>query len=70
MIDWTSDFLELIRQGKGVGEASDLLCIDRSTPYKRAKRDPCFEEDWQAAEKEAVAAARARRARRRLKNTA
>jgi len=52
--DWKPRFLEIIRATGNVRLAASAAGIDRSTPYRRAQRDPAFARDWAAAEQDAI----------------
>jgi hypothetical protein len=47
-------FLEVIRATGNVRLAADAAGVDRSTPYRRAGRDPAFARDWAAADQDAI----------------
>ncbi|HEY1168755.1 MAG TPA: hypothetical protein VGE81_07280 [Candidatus Limnocylindrales bacterium] len=52
--DWRAPFLDAIRVSGNVKLATNAAGIDRSTPYRRAGRDPAFAEAWTAAEQDAI----------------
>jgi hypothetical protein len=52
--DWRAPFLETIRISGNVRLATNAAGVDRSTPYRRAGRDPAFAEAWAAAEQDAI----------------
>jgi DNA-directed RNA polymerase specialized sigma24 family protein len=64
--DWKPRFLEIIRATGNVRLAASAAGIDRSTPYRRAQRDPVFARDWAAAEQDAIDALEAEARRRAL----
>jgi hypothetical protein len=64
--DWRPAFLDAIRVSGNVRLATNAAGIDRSTPYRRAQRDPKFAEAWAAAEQDAVDTLEAEARRRAL----
>ena len=64
--DWRPPFLDAIRVSGNVRLATNAAGIDRSTPYRRAGRDPKFAEAWAAAEQDAVDTLEAEARRRAL----
>jgi hypothetical protein len=64
--DWRPPFLDAIRVSGNVRLATAAAGIDRSTPYRRAQRDPKFAEAWAAAEQDAVDTLEAEARRRAL----
>ena len=52
--DWQPRFLEVIRSTANVRLAAHEAGIDRSTPYRRAERDPAFAEAWAEASDDAI----------------
>jgi hypothetical protein len=64
--DWRAPFLDAIRVSGNVRLATAAAGIDRSTPYRRAQRDPAFAAQWAAAEQDAVDTLEAEARRRAL----
>lgn len=67
--DWRPSFLEAIRISGNVRLATNAAGIDRSTPYRRAQRDPAFAAAWAAAEQDAVDTLEAEARRRALQSS-
>jgi len=52
--DWRPIFLATIRATANVRLAASAAGVDRSTPYRRAERDPAFAAAWAEASDDAI----------------
>jgi hypothetical protein len=64
--DWRPRFLEAFRASGNVRLATNAAGIDRSTPYRRAERDPTFAAQWAEAGQDAIDVLEAEARRRAL----